>query len=629
MKKFLKIALVAALMLACFTVLVNAALTKDQQNAVYDFAEKFTDITTSQHKITYGGGGDFAPPSYQLKTVYINANYYTINGVRKKLVTMVNPAGYPTYRAYYQDLGNATGGFIIPGNYLILDCTAYVSFIMKGALGMRFDYCVANHLSAWTTELYMKDQYASIRKVIDKNGKEIDLFEKIYESHTDEITPLADRIPANVMSKLQVGDIVVGRNDSTELGHIMIYAGDGCVWHSSSEPYYNPDGVTIAGRLQRKESISKLLNDSYTWVQVLRINDGVLDPDFTGYTMDYNIDTLNNNSSNFDTKYPELVKIEGKKATADDERITLNIEMTDEFGDARKVYQAGTTKVLVHNSAPGESGVLSYCLSKSASIDTNPQWTFAKDNLVITKKSEGKYYLWIRDAAENVSPRYTINVSSDGKVTYTCDKTAYNFPSQSSKKSITNYTNKNTYKQGMFRDVAATAWYTSSVKGAYELGFMLGTDAGDTFAPTKNLTMGELMALVARVHNIYNGGNGVFGASTPWYDIYVDYAVQNGIIKNGEFSNMTAYVTRAQMAYLFAKVLPESEYTVINANVTSVPDVNSKTPYADYILKLYRSGLVAGKDGGLFAPIDHVSRSEIAAIITRLAIPATRMTVNF
>ena len=116
MKKFLKIALVAALMLACFTVLVNAALTKDQQNAVYDFAEKFTDITTSQHKISYGGGGDFAPPSYQLKTVYINANYYTINGVRKKLVTMVNPAGYPTYRAYYQDLGNATGGFIMPGN---------------------------------------------------------------------------------------------------------------------------------------------------------------------------------------------------------------------------------------------------------------------------------------------------------------------------------------------------------------------------------------------------------------------------------------------------------------------------------------------------------------------------------
>ena len=83
------------------------------------------------------------------------------------------------------------------------------------------------------------------------------------------------------------------------------------------------------------------------------------------------------------------------------------------------------------------------------------------------------------------------------------------------------------------------------------------------------------------------------------------------------------------MAYIFASTLPVNELPQINT-VKSLPDVNSSTKYQDSIFLLYRAGIITGNDSvGTFAPETNITRAQAAAIITRIALPAERKSLDF
>jgi len=179
----------------------------------------------------------------------------------------------------------------------------------------------------------------------------------------------------------------------------------------------------------------------------------------------------------------------------------------------------------------------------------------------------------------------------------------------------------------MFSDVNENAWYGFNdqkvIANAYEYGLMQGS--GNTFNPTGNMTISEAVTIAARVHHIYNGGNGEFVQGSPWYQVYVDYAISNGIINAGTFSDFNRAATRAEMAYIFCNSLPASEFPQQNT-VNSLPDVNNNTPYREAILMLYRAGVLTGSDAqGTFNPNNNIIRAEAAAIISRVILPATRV----
>ena len=92
------------------------------------------------------------------------------------------------------------------------------------------------------------------------------------------------------------------------------------------------------------------------------------------------------------------------------------------------------------------------------------------------------------------------------------------------------------------------------------------------------------------------------------------------------------------MAGIFAFAVPEEWYTEPNASlVTSayasrdyIADVTDKTPYRSEILLMYRRGLLSGMDAkGSFYPDRSVSRAEIAALLTRVVKPETRLTLTW
>jgi hypothetical protein len=192
---------------------------------------------------------------------------------------------------------------------------------------------------------------------------------------------------------------------------------------------------------------------------------------------------------------------------------------------------------------------------------------------------------------------------------------------------MSNFKQINTYSSGVFTDVNENAWYGINqqkvVANVYEYGLMQGKKA-NAFDPTGNMTIAEALAIAARLHKIYNGGDGLFVQGNPWYQVYVDYAVANKIIASNDFSNYNRTVTRAEMAYIFSRALPESEFPAKNT-VISLPDVNGNTRYYDAIILLFEAGVVTGSDTqGTFKPGDNINRAEAAAIISRIILPATR-----
>lgn len=176
---------------------------------------------------------------------------------------------------------------------------------------------------------------------------------------------------------------------------------------------------------------------------------------------------------------------------------------------------------------------------------------------------------------------------------------------------------------GRFTDVAESAWFAPYVKTAYEFALANGTSA-TKFSPNGKFTVAQALTAAANIHTAYFG-TAVRGAlaGEKWYDPYVDYCIENGIILAAQFDNVDRNITRGEMATVFAAVLPMCEYDAVREGAN--PDVTRDMACAAAVEKLYRAGIVGGDAGtGNFRPQDEIVRSEACVIFTRLAEKAYR-----
>ena len=130
----------------------------------------------------------------------------------------------------------------------------------------------------------------------------------------------------------------------------------------------------------------------------------------------------------------------------------------------------------------------------------------------------------------------------------------------------------------------------------------------------------------ACLHQLYHLGavSLVPGTEGMWYNTYVEYAVQNGILTSAEL-NFDAPATRQQFVEIFYRALPQSNYTAIN-NIPdgAIPDVNGSEDYAFVVYSFYRAGILAGYSNTpgyaehAFGAESNISRGEVAAILTRM-----------
>ena len=112
----------------------------------------------------------------------------------------------------------------------------------------------------------------------------------------------------------------------------------------------------------------------------------------------------------------------------------------------------------------------------------------------------------------------------------------------------------------------------------------------------------------------------------PWYQKYSGYAMEKGIISESKFTNedYSKNISRAELCTLFAAALPEETFNIIN-EIKGIPDMDKQNEYYDIILMLYKAGIVLGDAEGNFNPYSDIKRSEVAAIINRVALPENRV----
>ena len=112
-------------------------------------------------------------------------------------------------------------------------------------------------------------------------------------------------------------------------------------------------------------------------------------------------------------------------------------------------------------------------------------------------------------------------------------------------------------------------------------------------------------------------------ASGAWYQSYVDWANNAGLVPDGmEGFNPDAAITRQDMAALFGSFLEQYDYSAdpVTDEIPSFADEDSVADYAaDGVTLCYQMGLMSGKDGNVFDPLATTTRAEVAVTMTQMA----------
>ncbi len=184
------------------------------------------------------------------------------------------------------------------------------------------------------------------------------------------------------------------------------------------------------------------------------------------------------------------------------------------------------------------------------------------------------------------------------------------------------------YEAGQFSDVSETDWFEVSVRAVYEIGLMQGGTDG-RFHPDDGVTLAETAALAARIHLNYRTGSAGFTQGQPWYQVYVDYCLENGLIAAG-YADYNAPAKRSEFAAVLSRSVPASALPAFNDIADgAIPDVPADSENAAEVYQLYRAGILTGNDAyGTFSPASAIRRSEVAAIVSRIAYASLRRPVE-
>ena len=166
-----------------------------------------------------------------------------------------------------------------------------------------------------------------------------------------------------------------------------------------------------------------------------------------------------------------------------------------------------------------------------------------------------------------------------------------------------------------FTDVSESAWYYRDVITAYADKLINGKTE-TRFEPDMNITYVEAIKLAACMHQKYTTGEVTLTVGNPWYAPYLEYCIENGILKEEHGYDLNAPATRQGYMRIFAYSLPAEALEEINfVAENAIPDVKNDPA----IYKLYRAGIVGGVDAARSCnPDANIKRSEVAAVLTRM-----------
>ena len=144
------------------------------------------------------------------------------------------------------------------------------------------------------------------------------------------------------------------------------------------------------------------------------------------------------------------------------------------------------------------------------------------------------------------------------------------------------------------------------------------------FRPDETLTTAQAIKLAAAYHERSETGEvSLTNGAGNWYDSYVDYAVENGIV-DSDYASMSAAemnkpIERSEFVAIFAAAMGDDLTGRNTVADNAIPDVDMDDENAEEIYAFYRAGILTGSDAaGTFNPHTPIKRSEVATILNRM-----------
>lgn len=158
-----------------------------------------------------------------------------------------------------------------------------------------------------------------------------------------------------------------------------------------------------------------------------------------------------------------------------------------------------------------------------------------------------------------------------------------------------------------FSDVPADAWYYSYVMALYQNNVINGYTDG-TFRPAGMVTYGQALKLILMAANYPEQA----ATGSHWASGYLDLAVGEGIVAQGQITNLDAAASRLDIARIAAAALGLDEPT-------------GASPFADTnepaVVALYEAGVVEGSlvnGQRVYSPEQSISRAQISKIVWQI-----------
>lgn len=187
-----------------------------------------------------------------------------------------------------------------------------------------------------------------------------------------------------------------------------------------------------------------------------------------------------------------------------------------------------------------------------------------------------------------------------------------------------------------FSDVSTSHWAHDAIMDMVSKGLFSGTTTPvngiGTFEPDATMTRAQFITVVTR-YLFANDLKGAASVDGVWYGANYNVAVDNGLLKESEFSieAMNKPMTRQEMAMVLVRAMDKlGEDKGILISTSCIPDYNSiGTYYRNYVQIAYSKGFIAGVDNaGTFSPMGTLNRAQAATVLYRLVEPSTRVEID-
>lgn len=152
-----------------------------------------------------------------------------------------------------------------------------------------------------------------------------------------------------------------------------------------------------------------------------------------------------------------------------------------------------------------------------------------------------------------------------------------------------------------------------------------------TFRPDNMINVDEFIKICVSSLPDYSYDNSI--SYTYWATPYIQYALDNNIIKEDDYTKFDRSITREEMALMSIKTLSKLEMIMSVDNTGLELEINDYNEISDdmkdSVLRAYGMGILTGKPGDIYDPKGYATRAEASVVIDRLKEKSARKPFDF